>query len=176
VFEGTVVDAVATTARFELGRVLSGSVDGHVTNHRVDVRYGDETRFLHVGTTYVVGTRADPSTGLLMSSVREPALLFGGDAVVGRNDTNVVCPDAPDPARTLTASGLPVETGVLTPVKGSGRRLLRALLLPLAVACGIILALVLAKHLLFAIGHSLRDLAAGDTVERTRRHRHSQPQ
>jgi hypothetical protein len=174
VFEGTIVDAVATTARFELGRQLAGSLEGHVVNHRVDVRYADETRFLHVGSTYIVGARVDDATGLLVSTVREPAPLFGGDAVVGRNDSSVTCPDVLDPARTLMADGRPVETGVLTPLRGSGRSLLRAVLLPLAVGCAIVVALVLAKHLVFAVGRSLRDLAAGDPVERTRRHRHRQ--
>jgi hypothetical protein len=176
VFEGTVVDAVATTARFDLGRVLAGSLEGRVVNHRVDVRYDDETRFLHIGTTYLIGARVDPATGLLVSSVREPAPLFGGDAVVGRNDSNVVCPDVSDPARTLMLDGTSVETGVITPLKGSGRDLLRAVLVPVGVACAIMFALVLAKHLLFAVGRSLRDLASGDSVERTRRHRPSQPQ
>lgn len=175
VFEGTVVDAVATTARFELGRVLAGTLQGHVVNHRVDVRYDDETGFLHIGTTYLVGARVDSTTGLLVSSVREPAPLFGGDAVVGRNDSNVVCPDVPDPARTLMIDGTTVDTGVITPLKGSGRDVLRAVLVPLGIACGIVLALVLAKHLLFAMGRSLRDLASGDTVERNRAHRPNQP-
>jgi hypothetical protein len=175
VFEGTVVDAVATTARFELGRVLAGTLEGHVVNHRVDVRYDDETGFLRIGTTYLVGARVDPATGLLMSSVREPAPLFGGDAVVGRNDSNVVCPDVPDPARTLMIDGTSVDTGVITPLKGSGRDLLRAVLVPLGIACGIVLALVLAKHLVFAVGRSLRDLVSGDTVERNRAHRPPQP-
>jgi hypothetical protein len=175
VFEGTVVDAVATTARFQVGRVLAGSVEGRMVNGRVDVRFDDETRFLLIGTTYLVGARLDTSTGLLVSGVREPAPLFGGDAVVGRNDNDVKCPVEADPARTLQLDGNPVDTGVLAPLTGSGRDLARAVLLPVAIAFGIVVVLVLLKHLLFAVGRSLRDLGAPEeSPRRTRRHGISQ--
>ena len=171
VFEGTLVDSVPTTARFAVGRILAGSLEGHVVNQRVDVRYGEATRFLHLGVTYLVGVGKDPTTGLFISSVREPAPLFGGDAVVGANDNDVSCPRLVDPARTLQLDGTPVDTGVLAPLHGKSRDLLTAFLWPVAVAFGVLLALVLAKHLLFGIGRALRDLSRPSATTRERRHR-----
>ena len=75
----------------------------------VDVRYGEETRFLDVGSTYVVGVARSAEDGLLVSTVREPAPLFGGDAVVGLDDTDVDCPQLPDPVLTFGINDLPVS-------------------------------------------------------------------
>lgn len=169
-FEGEITDAVATTARFRVTRVLAGSLQGYQYRDVVDVRFGDETRFLQVGSSYVVGVGLASADGALVSTVREAAPLFGGDAVVGLNDNDIDCPTFDDPVRTLQPDGSSVDTGVLAPLRGNGSSLLGAVLRPLGVAMLVLLALVIVKQLLFATGRALRDLGDGAPVERERRH------
>lgn len=168
-------DVPPTTARFRLERVLAGSLDGFVSGRLVDVHYGDETHFLTIGTHYVVGVAVSAATGELVSTVREAAPLFGGDAVIGANDSDVACPRVEDPVRTLEANGGPVDTGVLTPLKGEGGSLLSAVLRPLGVAFAILLLLVLVKHMIFAVGRSLRDVSFAQPAPITTRPRRHQP-
>jgi hypothetical protein len=170
VFEGEITDAVATTARFRITRLLAGSLQGYQVGEQVDVRYGEETRFLAVGDTYIVGAGTAAEDGALVSTVREPAPLFGGDAVVGLNDNDVDCPTIDDPVRTLLPDGSSVDTGVLAPLRGNGKSLADAVLRPVGIALLVLLALVLVKHLIFALGRGLRDLSGGTPVDRSRRH------
>ncbi len=171
VFEGVITDAVSTTARFRVQRVLAGSLQGYLVGDLVDVRYGEETRFLSVGGTYIVGTARSAEDGLLVSTVREAAPLFGGDAVVGVNDSDVECVTLDDPVRTLMPDGSAVDTGVLAPLRGNTKSLLGAVLRPVAIAFCALLALVVMKHLLFGIGRALRDMGdATPPIERARRH------
>lgn len=170
VFEGEIEAAVSTTARFRVTRMLSGNLQGYEVAGLVDVQYGDETRFLQVGESYIVGVGASAATGGLVSTVREPAPLFGGDAVVGLNDSDVDCVTIADPIRTVRVDGASVDTGVLAPLRGEGRSLLGAVLRPLGVAFGLLVALVLVKHLVFGIGRALREMGDSTPVERTRSH------
>jgi len=168
-------DVPPTTARFRVQSVLAGSLDGFVSGRLVDVHYGDETRFLTIGSHYVIGVAVSASTGVLVSTVREAAPLFGGDAVISANDSDVDCPRVEDPVRTLTADGGPVDTGVLTPLKGQGGSLLSAVLRPFAVAFAILLLLVLVKQTIFAVGRSLRDVSLAESPPKKRRQRQHQP-
>ena len=172
VFQGTIIDAVSTTARFRIDRTLAGDLSGYEIDHRVDVRYGLDTRFLRIGGEYLVGVGAGATPGVLVSTVRQSAPLFGGDAVVGVNQSDVACPVLDDPMRTLLVDGSSVDTGVLTPLHGAGTDLMMAIARPFIAAFAVLLGLVLLKQLMFAVGRSLRDL--GDGVEpssRRRRHR-----
>jgi len=174
VFVGRISAVSATAARFEVDRVLAGSAeDWQVAAGLVDVVYGDDQRFLDVGADYVVGAAADPAIGGLRSAVRAPEPMFGGDAVIGMNDSDVECPVLEDPVRTLRLDGVAVDSGVLTPLDGQGPRLARAVLLPLGVAFVILVALVLLKQTVFAVGRSLRDLGGEPTVRPARQRRHS---
>lgn len=184
VFVGTILvvdDPVKpSTYRFRVDTLLAGTLDGFIVPNPeiaadlVDVRYGDEARFLEVGQQYLVGVAVQAETGLLVSTVREAAPLFGGDAVIGADDSDIDCPRVSDPVRTLTPDGGSVDTGVLTPLRGEGRSLLLAVITPFGIAFVALLALVLLKHLFFAVGRSLRDM--GDSTARaqvqraTRRH------
>lgn len=170
VFQGTITDAVSTTARFRVERLLAGSLEGYLIGDLVDVRYGDETRFLDVGAAYVVGVARSAEDGLLVSTVREAAPLFGGDAVVGVNDSDVECITLDDPVRTLMPDGTAVDTGVLAPLRGNSKSLAGAVLRPLLIVFGVLLALVVVKHLLFGIGRALRDMGDAPPVDRARRH------
>jgi hypothetical protein len=180
VFHGTtlLVDDPETpsTYRFRIDSLLAGSLDGFAVGQLVDVGYGDEARFLEVGSEYLVGVAVSAETGLLVSKVRAPAPLFGGDAVIGADDSDIDCPRVDDPVRTLRVDGTSVDTGVFTPLRGERSSLLRALWVPLAIAFGTLLSLVLMKHLLFAVGRSLRDLADSTArVPRRRARRHRAP-
>jgi hypothetical protein len=170
VFIGTLTVADANTARFSVEQVRSGSLDGFVVDDLVDVRYGDETRFLDVGTRYIVGTGLDPDLGVLSSTVRTPSPLFGGNEIAGVDNGDVDCPDVESPIRTLLADGTSVESGVLSPLKGAGSDIVRAILEPVGVAFLVLLGLVVVKHLVFALGRSLRDLGR-DREPRERRRR-----
>ena len=82
--------------------------------------------------------------------------------MIGANDSDVKCPRVEDPARTLQADGTSVETGVLAPLEGEGKSILLAVLRPLGVALAVLLLLVAVKHLLFAVGRSLRDISRAE--------------
>lgn len=171
VFDGVITDAVSSAARFRVQRLLSGSLQGYLVGDLVDVRYGEETRFLDIGGTYVVAVARSAEDGLLVSTVREPAPLFGGDAVVGVNDNDVECITLDDPVRTVMPDGSSVDTGVLAPLRDNSKSLLGALVRPVAIAFCVLLALVVVKHLLFGIGRALRDMGdAPPPLERGRRH------
>ena len=132
----------------------------------VDVVYGDEARYLLPGETYIVGAGletpvdlvgGDTATTLplaastLVSTVRTPAPLFAGDAVVGLDDSDVECPVQDDPVRTLLADGSSIDTGVLTPLKGHGGSLLGAIVKPLLFAFLALLLVVALKLLAVAV-------------------------
>jgi hypothetical protein len=171
VFVGTLVTNDMSTGRFQVERVRAGSVDGFAVDGLIDVRYGDEVRFLDRGTSYLVGAAVDPAVGVLSSRVSESAPLFGGNEIAGVDDSDVACPRFEDPVRTLLADNTSVESGVLSPLGDAKGQILRAFLDPLAVAFAILCGLVLVKHLFFAMGRALRDLGSRESAERDRQHR-----
>ena len=137
VFVGTLAAADATTARFAVQQIRAGSLDGYAVNTIVDVRYNDDIRFLRHGRAVSGRGETRPTHRTSCSSkVRLPAPLFGGDAVIGVDDTDVRCPRVEDGVKTLLADGTDVDTGVLAPLKTAKRSLLRAILKPLGIAFG----------------------------------------
>ena len=175
VFVGTLAAADATTARFAVEQVRAGSLDGYAVNTIVDVRYSDDIRFLHTGQQYLVGAIKDPLLGVLSSKVRLEAPLFGGDAVIGVDDTDVRCPRLEDGVKTLLVDGTDVDTGVLAPLKTAKRSMLRAVLKPLAIAFAILVVLASIKLLIFAMVRAASEPASDDDdepyeVQRERQH------
>ena len=175
VFLGTLADSDATTARFGVEQVRAGSLDGYAVETIVDVRYDDDIRFLRPGQQYLVGAAPDPVRGVLRSKVRLQAPLFGGDAVIGVNDTDVRCPRFEDGVTTLRADGTEVDTGVLAPLKSAKRSLLKAVLKPLGLAIGILVLLTAIKLLIFAMVRAVREAVLDDVpppleVARDRQH------
>jgi hypothetical protein len=171
VFAGTVVTRRPDSARFRIEEVRDGSLDAQRLGDFVDVTYGDDARYLTVGKEYLVGVAPDAKTGQLTSKVREPVPLFGGDAVIGINDSDISCPRVEDPVRTLYADGSALDVGVLTPLHGSRGRVLKAILIPVAVALGLLLVLVAIKLLGQTAFRSA--MASDDDVISRRRRRHS---
>ena len=116
VFAGEIIKIEDATATFRVDKLLAGTPAGYITENLVDVRYGQDTKFLDVGTRYIVGAASDPFSPLLVSRVRQDSPLFGGNAVVGVNDSAAVCPNFEDPIRTLREDGETIDTGVLSPL------------------------------------------------------------
>ena len=152
--------------------MLAGTLDGHSSVDRVLVVYGQEASFLKIGVEYIVGVRLDLDTGRLISRILRPAPLFGGDAVIGLNDTDLKCPRVEDPVSTLLGDGSSVDSGVFTPLKDSEKSLLTAVLQPLAIALAILIGLVLVKAFLVAMGRSLRE-STGSPVPMARVRHHA---
>ncbi len=157
VFIGTLAAADTTTARFAVQQIRAGSLDGYAVNTIVDVRYDDDIRFLHSGQQYLVGVIPDALRRVLTSKVRVPAPLFGGDAVIGVNDTDVRCPRVEDGVKTLLADGSDVDTGVLAPLTTAKKSLLKAILKPLGVALLVLVVLASMKLLIFAMVRAVRE-------------------
>lgn len=174
VFVGTLVATDSATARFTVDQVRAGSVDGYAVETAVDVRYGDDIRFLNTGQQYLVGAAANPVLSVLTSKVRVPAPLFGGDAVIGANDTGISCPRFEDAVKTLKTDGTDVDSGVLTPLVTAKQSIAKAIAKPLAVAFIVLAVLAMMKLLAAAMVRALRD--SGDDnvrapkVRRVRRH------
>jgi hypothetical protein len=168
VFVGTVTVTDTATARFQVLQLLSGSTTGFEVGGLIDVRYGDDVRFLEEGTSYIVGAGLDDEAGVLYSNVRPPAPLYGGSDVAGINESDVDCPQVEDPVRTLTTDATSVESGVITPLSRSKGDLLRAILEPLAVAFVVLLGLVALKLLVFTVARAMRDIGSEARVNRRR--------
>ncbi|MCU1505030.1 MAG: hypothetical protein JWM12_4384 [Ilumatobacteraceae bacterium] len=172
VFIGKVDKMDFRTAQFTVQSVRAGTLDGFAVGDQVQVRYGPDVRFLDNGTTYIVGATPDPATGLLMSKIREPTELYGGDAVAGVNESDLKCPSVEDPVMTLTDAATAVDSGLFTPLRKAKGDLMMAVLRPLAVGLAVLIGLVLVKQLVFAIGRSLRSTTVTErTVVRVPRAR-----
>jgi hypothetical protein len=167
VFVGTLVATDSATARFTVDQVRAGTVDGYAVETTVDVRYGDDIRFLKAGQQYLVGVAPSPVLSVLTSKVRVPAPLFGGDAVIGANDTGVSCPRFEDAVKTLRTDGSDV---VLTPLATAKTSIAKAIAKPLAVAFVVLAVLATMKLLAAAMVRALRD-SGDDAVRATKMRR-----
>lgn len=141
VFVGAVNDRDYRTARFRILQVRAGDPTPFAANGLIDVRYGLDVQFLEIGERYLVSARRDPVLGVLASRLRPESPMFGGDDIVGLVESEVVCPGFEDPARTLYPDGSTIETSVIGPLLESRGQLLASLLVPFAVAFGVIFVL-----------------------------------
>lgn len=173
VFEGSAELIRGAFARFQIERVLAGSAQGFAVGDRLDLEYGVDARFLEEGGSYIVGAAPTAGSDRLTSKVRAPEPLFGGDAVIGVNDNDVDCPVVDDPVRTLALDGRPIDSGLLTPLRGAGADLRHALLTPFLVACAVLLALVAVKLVVWAMFRAVRDEVATPSKRRPRPGRRS---
>jgi hypothetical protein len=174
VFVGNVTVTDTATARYQVQQILSGTTAGYEVGGLIDIRYGDDVRFLEPGTTYIVGAGLEPDAGVLYSNVRPPAPLFGGSDVAGLNVSDVECPRVEDPVRTLSADATSVESGVLTPLSRAKGDLIHAIVDPLAVAFVVLLGLVALKLMVFAVARAVRDIGS-DSSSRVRRRPRQRP-
>jgi hypothetical protein len=154
---GTVTEELQT-ARLRIDQVRAGDAEPFSFNGVIDVRYGVDAKYLEEGERYLVGASVDPELGVLVSKVREPEPLFGGDEVVGAAETDVECPPVTDPNRTLNVDGTGVESGVLTPLGDARSRLLRAVLLPLGVALAVVFGLTALRWAITGVGYGVESV------------------
>lgn len=147
VFAGTMVgkDDITQTVRFEVDQVRAGAADPWAINGLIDVRYGDDYRFLVDGESYLVGAGVDPRFNTLASAVRPAQPVLGGNEVIGVDDLDLDCPDIDDPIRTLNLDGTSVDSGVLSLMTDDRRLLLATIVVPLFIVVGVLVALVLLR-------------------------------
>ncbi len=139
------------TGRFQVDQARAGAVERYSYGGVIDVRYGIDTKYLDEGERYLVGASVDPAAGVLVSKVQTIEPLFGGDEVIGAAESDISCPVIDDPVQTLDPDGTPVDAGVLSPLLGAKRSILRSLLVPMTIAFGVIFGLVLLRWLITGV-------------------------
>jgi len=146
-FTGTMIgkDDVTQVVRFRIDQIRAGSAEPWAIDGLIDVRYGDDYRFLDKGEQYLIGAGVDPVYGVLSSTVRPAEPTFGGNDVVGVDDLSVTCPDLDDPIRTVNLDGTGIDSGVLSLLTEDRRLLLATIAVPAALVGAALLALVLLK-------------------------------
>lgn len=155
VFIGELISLGNSTAVYQVLQVRAGIPAGYVTGDRVEVRYGQDVKFLEVGTRYLVGAASDTYSPILISKVREEAPLFGGDAVIGVGDAGS-CPRVEDPIRTLNEDGSAIDTAVLSPLRDSLPVIVVLLLFAVALSLVLLLAAVLMRTMVRGAARGLR--------------------
>jgi hypothetical protein len=180
VFVGTMEgkDDVTEVVRFRIDQLRSGSARPWAIDGLIDVRYGEDYRYLDEGEQYLVGAGFDPVHGALSSSVRPDEPTFGGNDVVGVDDLAVECPTLDDPVRTLNVDGTAVDTGVLSLLFEDRRLLAATLFVPTVIAFAVLVALVVAKTFgvlafsgLFRLGRAAVTPVPDHRAGRVRSHR-----
>ncbi len=146
-FVGTVVDKDYRTVRFRIDQIRARSAGPWAIDGLIDVRFGPDAKYLDQDQQYLVGAAVDPAIGVLASSVRAPEPLFGGNDVIGLNDTAVECREVESGVRTLHVDGTSVESGVLKPLIDEKATVLATIAIPTAIAFGVLLALVVLRFL-----------------------------
>jgi hypothetical protein len=156
VFVGQVVERDFRTIRFEVESIRAGTTEPFgFGDDLIDVRYGLDAQYLDDGASYLVSAVVHPDLGLLVSRVTDPIEDFGGDEVIGVSETDVDCPDVEDPTRTLNLDGTPVEASMLAPFFDAKVRIGLALLVPSAIAAGVIFVLASFRLSLVGLYHSV---------------------
>ena len=147
-FLGELVSADDGAAIFSVVQVRGGSLGAYVNAGAISIRYAErETRFLQVGTTYLVGAGGSELFPTLESKVRAKKQLFAGDAVVGVDESDKPCPVIEDPVLTLLPNGQPINAGVFSLLRNGRAGLVQAVVLPLLFALVFLVGLVITKRL-----------------------------
>lgn len=177
-FVGTAIDKDFEKVRYRIVQLRAGSITGYSVDGLVDVLYLDDAKFVDLDEDYLVGARFDPDFGTLFSTVRPAEPLFGGNDVIGLEDTDIDCPVLDDPVRTVLPDGSSVDSGVISPLLDDKRRLLATLGVPTAIVFAALIGLVLLRqvwHLflkgIFELGRSAVTPAPDHKSIRVREHR-----
>ncbi len=176
-FVGTVLAKDFRTVRYEIDQLRAGSAGRWAVDGLIDVRYGTDAQYLDVGDQYLVGAAVDPELGVLASAVKPPEPLFGGNDVIGLEDTAVECPEVDRATITLHVDGTSVDSGVFTPLLDDRRTLFATIAVPTAIAFAVLLALVLLRFVwkwamtgVFALGRAAVTPTPDHRAVRTRHH------
>lgn len=157
VFVGKVVDRDFRSVRFEIEQIRAGQAAPFASDNEIDVRYGLDAQYLQNGDRYLVSAPVDQDLGLLVSRVTPVVENFGGDEVIGVSESDVNCPAFENPLRTLHLDGTPVEANKLKPFFDSKVRILGAVVVPIAVAMGVIFLLATFRLSIAGLYHSVVD-------------------
>lgn len=155
VFVGELTSLTTSTATFRVVQIRAGTPAGYVADDLVEVRYGQDTKFLDVGVRYLVGAASDPYSPLLISKVRQESPLFGGDAIIGVGDS-FDCPEFEDPIRTLYEDGTAIDTGVFAPLRDNLWLLVLVGVLSLAIVMALLFGVVLLRQMVRGASRGLR--------------------
>lgn len=165
------------TVRYQIDQVRAGNAAPHSVDGIIDVRYGPDSQFLDIESQYLVAAAVDSRIGALASKVAPEALLFGGDAVVGLEDTEVDCPAVDDPVMTLNIDGTPIDSSPFAPFFEDRRLLLATIGVPAMIVAAALVGLVLLRRLLdvgfhgvLALGRSAVTPSRDHRASRVRRH------
>ncbi|MGA9277719.1 hypothetical protein, partial [Ilumatobacter sp.] len=165
------------TVRYHIDQMRAGDAAPYAVDGVIDVRYGPDSLYVDVDAQYLVSAAVDPDIGALASKVSSDSPLFGGDAVVGLEDTEVVCPVVDDPIQTINVDGTPVDSSLLTPLFEDKRLLLSTLLVPAAIVGIVLVGLVLLRRGfdfgmqgIFALGRAAVMPTGDHRAARVRRH------
>ncbi len=165
------------TVRFQIEQVRAGNEGPYAVNGVIDVRYGPDSQYLDIDEQYLVSAAVDTDIGSLASKVSPEAPLFGGDAVVDVNDTDVECPEVDDPIMTINLDGTPVDSAVLTPLLADRGLLLSTIAVPAAIVGAVMIGLVLLRRAfdfgirgIFALGRAAVVPTGDHRAARVRRH------
>ena len=156
-FLGELISTDDLLATYRVVQVRGGSLGAYANSGLISVRYANrEARFLVPGETYLVGAGASELFTTLESKVRAEKELFGGDAVVGIDESDVPCPRFEDPVITLRPNGDFIDSGIFSLVAKQPTQLLQVFLLPLFFVLVFLIGLVIFKRLVQAARHSSR--------------------
>ena len=154
-FLGELIATDDLLATYRVVQVRGGSLGAYVNSGLISVRYADrETLFLEPGKIYLVGAGASELFTTLESKVRAEKELFGGDAVVGIDESDVPCPEFEDPVITLLPNGDLINSGVFSLITSQPTQLLQVFLLPLFFVLVFLIGLVIIKRLIQAARRS----------------------
>jgi hypothetical protein len=154
-FLGELISSDDLLATFRVVQVRGGSLGAYVNSGLISVRYADrETLFLKPGKIYLVGAGASELFTTLESKVRAEKELFGGDAVVGIDESDVPCPKFEDPIITLLPNGDLIDSGIFSLITSQPTHLLQVFLLPLFFVLVFLIGLVIVKRLVQAARRS----------------------
>ena len=156
-FLGELISSDDLLATYRVVQVRGGSLGAYVNSGLISVRYADrETLFLEPGKIYLVGAGASELFTTLESKVRAEKELFGGDAVVGIDESDVPCPKFEDPIVTLLPNGDFIDSGVFSLIAKQPMQLVQVFLLPLFFVLVFLIGLVIIKRLVQAARRSSR--------------------
>lgn len=156
-FLGELISTDDLLATYRVVQVRGGALGAYVNSGLISVRYADrETLFLEPGKIYLVGAGASELFTTLESKVRAEKELFGGDAVVGIDESDVPCPKFEDPIITLLPNGDLIDSGIFSLITSQPTQLLQVFLLPLFFVLVFLIGLVIIKRLIQAARRSSR--------------------
>ena len=156
-FLGELISTDDLLATYRVVQLRGGSLGAYVNSGLISVRYADrETLFLEPGKIYLVGAGASELFTTLESKVRAEKELFGGDAVVGIDESDVPCPKFEDPIITLLPNGDLIDSGIFSLITSEPTQLFQVFLLPLFFVLVFLIGLVTIKRLVQAARRSSR--------------------